>query len=76
MHITDYFAIIAVPRYILFISHEHPGEVHNNIYGYSTGIMIGKNHHFVIEISQFVNNKQFTFKTVPQFNIGFIYNFD
>ena len=75
IHITDYLAIIAVPKYILFVSHEFPGEVHNNIYGYSTGIMLGKNHHFVLEISQFVNNKRYSFKTAPHFSFGIIYNF-
>lgn len=46
----------------------------NNIYGYSGGLMLGRKHKISFELSQFVNNKTFSFSKKPQFSVGLIFS--
>lgn len=79
IHFNEYFALTLSPKFLLFhsshVNESFGGSANNSIYGYSSGIIIGKIHQVALEYSQFVRDEEFSFQTAPQFSIGYIYNF-
>ncbi len=78
IHPTDYLAITLSPRYNYLgftnFTKEYGFTIRNNIYGYSAGLIVGKKHQFSFELSQYVNNTDFSFDTKPIISLGYIWN--
>ena len=78
IHPTDNFAISFSPRYNYLgftnFTKEYGYTTANHIYGYSAALIFGKKHQFSLELSQYVNNKKFTFDTRPIMSLGYMWN--
>lgn len=78
IHPTDYLAFTLSPRYTYLgftnFTKEYGFTRRNNIYGYSAGLIVGKKHQFSFELSQYVNNQEFSFNTKPIISLGYIWN--
>lgn len=78
-HPTDFLAITLAPSYtylgIANLTDEYDYSRSNNIYGHSAGFIIGKKHQFSFELSQYVNNTNFSFDTKPIISLGYIWKF-
>lgn len=79
IHPTDDLAFTFSPRYTYLgftnFTKEYGFTDKNKILGYSAGFIIGKKHQFSFELSQYVNNKKFSFNTKPIISLGIILNF-
>lgn len=78
IHPTDYLALTFSPKYTYLgftnFTKEYRFTREDNIYGYSSGFIIGKKHQFSFEISQYVDNTKFSFATKPILSFGYIWN--
>ena len=78
IHPTDNFAISFSPRYNYLgftnFLKEYGYTKSNHIYGYSAAVIYGKKHQFSLELSQYVNNKKFTFDNRPIMSLGYMWN--
>jgi hypothetical protein len=78
IHLTDYFTLTLSPRYTYLcftnFTEEDGCTIRNNIYGYSAGLIVGTKHQFSFELSQYVSNTEFSFKTTPIISLGYIWN--
>jgi hypothetical protein len=79
LHLGDCFAITLAPKYTYLgftnLTRAYGFTQKNNIYGYSTGLIIGKKHQILIEWSQYVNETKFTSRQTPQISFGYRLNF-
>ncbi len=78
IHPTDYLAITLAPRYTYlgFVNFmkEYGFTRSSRIYGYSAGVVVGKKHQVSFELSQYVHNADFSFKTKPIISLGYIWH--
>ncbi len=78
-HLGDKVAITLTPKYTYLgftnLTKEYAFTTKNNIYGYSTGLILGNKHQILLEWSQYVNNIKFTVHLAPQISVGYRLNF-
>jgi hypothetical protein len=79
LHLGDKIAITLTPKYTYLgftnLTKEYAFTTKNNIYGYSTGLILGNKHQILLEWSQYVNDTKFTFQQSPQISLGYRFNF-
>ncbi len=78
-HPSEHFAIVFSPRFIHYSTAvwTHGNDDHNHypLYGYSTGIIVGKKHQFSFEVSQFTTIEDtYSFALPPIIGFGYIWN--
>ena len=78
-HPSEHFAIVFSPRFIHYSTATwtlgNKSHYHYPLYGYSTGIIVGKKHQFSFEISQFTTIEDtYSFALPPIIGFGYIWN--
>ena len=78
-HPSEHFAIVFSPRFIHYSTATwtlgNNSHYHYPLYGYSTGIIVGKKHQFSFEISQFTTIEDtYSFALPPIIGFGYIWN--